>query len=145
MQQAVKVLTCSGDGTAKVVLVRQSACSGDCHKCSGCGAVEQKMVLTANNPIGAKPGDLVTIASDSAPVLRGAAILYLLPLALFIPAYLLGMQWHIGAVTGFAAFTLGIGAAVAYDRCVVKKEKTVYTIVGYRGSSPGRKGDNTLD
>ena len=145
MQQAVKVLTCDSDGTAKVVLVRQSACSGDCHKCSGCGAVEQKMVLTVNNPIGARPGELVTIESDSAPVLRGAAILYLLPLALFIPAYLWGMQWRLGALTGFAAFALGIGAAVVYDRCVVKKENTIYTIVGYGGSSPGRKGDNTLD
>lgn len=136
MQQLVKVLTCSGDGTAKVVLARQSACSGDCHKCSGCGAVEQKMVLTANNPIGAKPGDLVTIESASGPVLRGAAILYLLPLALFIPAYLWGMQWRLGGLTGLTAFALGIGTAIVYDRCVVKKENTVYTIVGYGRKTP---------
>ena len=131
MQQLVKVLTCNPDGTARVMLVRQSACSGDCHKCSGCGAVEQKMLLTARNAIGAKPGDLVNIESASGPVLRGAAILYLLPLALFIPAYLLGMQWRMGALTGLAAFCLGIGAAIVYDRFVVKKENTVYTIVGY--------------
>ena len=131
MQQLVKVLACNPDGTARVMLVRQSACSGDCHKCSGCGAVEQKMLLTARNPIGAKPGDLVNIESASGPVLRGAAILYLLPLALFIPAYLWGMQWRMGALTGLAAFCLGIGAAIVYDRFVVKKENTVYTIVGY--------------
>ena len=65
MEQKVKVYACRPDGTAQVMVVRQSACSGDCHKCSGCGAVEQKMLLTAQNPIGAKPGDLVTIASDS--------------------------------------------------------------------------------
>lgn len=131
MQQLVKVLTCNPDGTAHVMLVRQSACSGDCHKCSGCGAVEQKMLLTARNPIGAKPGDLVNIESASGPVLRGAAILYLLPLVLFILAYLWGMQWHQGGLTGFVAFALGIGAAIVYDRFVVKKENTVYTIVGY--------------
>ena len=131
MQQLVKVLTCNPDGTAHVMLVRQSACSGDCHKCSVCGAVEQKMLLTARNPIGAKPGDLVNIESASGPVLRGAAILYLLPLVLFILAYLWGMQWHLGGLTGFVAFALGIGAAIVYDRFVVKKENTVYTIVGY--------------
>ena len=131
MQQLVKILSCNTDGTAQVMLVRQSACSGDCHKCSGCGAVEQKMLLVAQNPIGAKPGELVTIESASGPVLRGAAILYLLPLALFIPAYLWGMQWRLGGLTGLAAFCLGIGAAIAYDRLVAKKENTVYTIVGY--------------
>ena len=136
MQQLVKVLSCNPDGTASVMLVRQSACSGDCHKCSGCGAVEQKMLLTANNPMGAKPGDLVNIESASGPVLRGAAILYLLPLALFIPAYLWGMQWRLGGLTGLVAFGLGIGAAIAYDRLVVKKEDTVYTIVGYGHKQP---------
>lgn len=131
MQQLVKILSCNTDGTAKVMLVRQSACSGDCHKCSGCGAVEQKMLLTAQNPIGAKPGELVNIESASGPVLRGAAILYLLPLVLFILAYLWGMQWHLGGLTGLAAFLLGIGVAIAYDRLVARKEKTVYTIIGY--------------
>ena len=131
MQQLVKILSCNTDGTAKVMLVRQSACSGDCHKCSGCGAVEQKMLLTAQNPIGAKPGELVNIESASGPVLRGAAILYLLPLVLFILAYLWGMQWHLGGLTGLAAFLLGIGVAIAYDRLVARKEKNVYTIIGY--------------
>ena len=131
MQQLVKILSCNTDGTAKVMLVRQSACSGDCHKCAGCGAVEQKMLLTAQNPIGAKPGELVNIESASGPVLRGAAILYLLPLVLFILAYLWGMQWHLGGLTGLAAFLLGIGVAIAYDRLVARKEKTVYTIIGY--------------
>lgn len=136
MQQRVKVLTCSTNGTAKAMLVRESACSGDCHKCSGCGAVQQTVILDVVNPIGAKPGDLVTIESNSAPVLRGAAILYLLPLVLFIPAYLWGMQWQLGSLTGLAGFLLGIGAAIVYDRCVVKKEKTVYTIVGYVRTQP---------
>ena len=136
MEQLVRVRNVFPDGTAEVLLVRESACSGDCHKCSGCGAVEQKMLLTANNPMGAKPGDLVNIESASGPVLRGAAILYLLPLALFIPAYLWGMQWRLGGLTGLVAFGLGIGAAIVYDRLVVKKEDTVYTIVGYGHKQP---------
>ena len=131
MQQRVKVLTCSPDGTAQVMVLRQSACSGDCHKCAGCGAAEQTMIFTAQNPKGAKPGDLVTVESASGPVLKAAAVLYMLPLVLFIVGYLAGMQWQLGGLTGLLAFALGIGGAIAYDRLVMKKKNTVYTIIGW--------------
>lgn len=131
MEQKAKVLICQPDGMAQVMIVRQSACSGDCHKCSGCGAVEQKMLVSVRNTIGAKPGDLVTIESASAPVLKGAAILYLLPLVLFICCYLVGMQWHLGGLTGLGGFVLGLLAAMLYDRLVVKRANTEYTIIGY--------------
>ena len=131
MEQLVRVVQVFPDGTAKVLRVRESACSGDCHKCSGCGAQQQTLQLTAQNPIGARPGETVRLHSSTAAVLKAAAVVYLLPLVLFILAYLWGMQWHLGGLTGFVAFALGIGAAIAYDRLVVKKENTVYTIVGY--------------
>lgn len=131
MEQKVKVYSCQPDGTARVMVVRQSACSGDCHKCSGCGAVEQKLLITARNPIGARPGELVIVSSESATVLKGAAILYMLPLILFIAGYLLGMQWKLGGLTGFLAFAIGIGIAIAYDRLVVRKKHMQYTIIGY--------------
>jgi sigma-E factor negative regulatory protein RseC len=131
MQQTVKVIKCNEDGTAQVAYLRQSACSGDCHKCSGCGAVEQTMLFEARNPIGAKPGELVVVESQSGPVLKAAAVLYMLPLVLFIAGYLLGMQWKLGGLIGALAFALSIGIAVAYDRLVMKKKNTVYTITGY--------------
>ena len=40
MQQLVRVRQTHEDGTATVIHVRESACSGDCHKCSGCGAAK---------------------------------------------------------------------------------------------------------
>jgi sigma-E factor negative regulatory protein RseC len=131
MQQTVKVIKCNEDGTAQVAYLRQSACSGDCHKCSGCGAVEQTMLFEARNSIGAKPGELVVVESQSGPVLKAAAVLYMLPLVLFIAGYLLGMQWKLGGLIGALAFALSIGIAVAYDRLVMKKKNTVYTITGY--------------
>ena len=138
MQQLVKILSCEEDGTAKVACLRQSACSGDCHKCSGCGAVEQTMVFTARNPIGARPGDMVTVESATGPVLKAAAVLYLMPLVLFIAGYLVGMQWGLGGLTGALAFGLSIGLVIAYDRFVMKKKNTEYTIVGYgpKGQAP---------
>ena len=92
MEQLARVVRCHPDGTAQVAVVRESACSGDCHKCSGCGAAQQTMLFTAQNPIGATVGTVVTVASESAPVLKAAAMLYMLPLALFFLGYILGAQ-----------------------------------------------------
>ena len=136
MEQKVMVRQVLPDGTAQVVHIRESACSGDCHKCSGCGAAKEAITFTAHDPIGVKPGDVVTVKSDAAPVLRGAAVLYMLPVAAFLLGYLLTMSgWG-----GGAGFGLGIGAVVAYDRLVAKKEQIQYTITGYAQ----KKGDNDL-
>ena len=128
MEQLVRVKQVHEDGTATVVHTRLSACSGDCHKCSGCGAAREVMLLKAENPIGAKPGSLVKIRSCSAPVLKAAVVLYVLPLVLFF------LGWAIGAWLGIApglsgglGFFLGILLVVVYDRRIAKK-KTVYTI-----------------
>lgn len=134
MEQKVRVKKVNSDGTAQVLHIRQSACSGDCHQCAGCGAAEESLMLTARNPIGARPGDLVVIRSESGPVLTAAAVLYVLPLVLFFLGYILGMTWQLGALVGGLAFALGIALAVAYDRLVAKKRKTVYTITGYAGN-----------
>ncbi len=132
MEQLVRVHKCNADGTAQVIHVRQSACSGDCHQCAGCGAVQEKMMFTANNPMGARPGELVTVKAATGPVLAAAAVLYVLPMVLFFLGYLAGHSlWQQGALTGCVCFGLGIGIAIAYDRLVAKKQKTVYTITGY--------------
>jgi len=137
VEQLVRVTRVNPDGTAQVIHVRQSACSGDCHKCSGCGAVQQKLLLDVQNPIGAQPGAMVTIRAESGPVLTAAAVLYMLPLLLFFLGYLAGqLLWEQGAIAGCGAFTVGIVLAVIYDRCVIKKQKTVYTITGFAQEMP---------
>lgn len=136
MEQKVKIRRVFPDGTAEVVHIRESACSGDCHKCSGCGAAKESITLTARNAIGAGPGEVVIVKSDSAPVLRGAVVLYILPLVLFILGYLLTASgWG-----GCLGFVIGIVAVIVYDRKVAKKEETVYTITGFAQ----KKGDNNL-
>ena len=148
MEQIVRVKSVSEDGRAKVLHVRQSACSGDCHKCSGCGAAQETMILDVDNPIGAVPGDFVTIRADSGPVLKGAAVLYMLPLVLFFVGYALGMvAWSKGGLCGCLAFVLGVLLAVAYDRCVAAKNQTVYTITGFAGKTleSKKKEERNLD
>lgn len=132
MEQLVRVIKTNDDGTAQVIHIRESACSGDCHKCSGCGAVQQKLILVAANPIGARVGDNVVIQTQSGPVLAAAVVLYMLPVLLFFLGYLAGqLLWQRGALTGCIAFVVGLVAAVVYDRRVACKKETVYTITGY--------------
>ena len=133
MEQRARVRRLMDDGKAQVMVIRESACSGDCHKCSGCGAVQETLLFEAENPVGAKPGDLVVIRSDSGPVLRSAAVLYMLPLVLFFLGYALGAWWGIGALLGCLAFAASIALVVVYDRKVQAKIHTVYTITGYSG------------
>ena len=144
MEQIVRVYRICEDGQAEIIHVRESACSGDCHKCSGCGAAKETMIIRAENPIGARVGDFVTLRSDTAEVLKAAMVVYLVPLVLFFLGYALGegIGWS-GPAMGGIGFALGVLGAVATDRYIAKHKKTVYTITGYAaGHGAGRKGDN---
>ena len=141
MDQIVRVKKVYENGTAQVICIRESACSGDCHKCSGCGAAKEAILLTAENPIGAGVGDLVNIRSETGPVLKAAAVLYMLPLVLFFAGYALAAALdQSGALFGALAFVLSIVFIVVYDRRMAKKENAIYTITGYAQ----KKGDNDL-
>ena len=136
MEQLVRVKEVRGDGTALVFRVRESACSGDCHKCSGCGAAKETVEFTAKNSIGACRGDLVKVESETAPVLKAAAVLYVAPLVLFFLSYAIGAALSIsGAAVGGAGFILGIVLVVAYDRKVMKKSNIGCTITAFAGKS----------
>ena len=148
MEQIVRVRKTFEDGTARVLHIRESACSGDCHKCSGCGTAKETITFTAADPIGVKPGDVVNVKSDTAPVLRGAAVLYMMPLLLFFLGYALGaVVWGKGGLAGCLAFVLGIALVIVYDRRVAAKNETAYTITGFAGKTleSMKKGDNDLD
>ena len=136
MDQIVRVKKIYEDGTAQVICIRESACSGDCHKCSGCGAAKEAILLTVENPIGAGVGDLVNIRSETGPVLKAAAVLYMLPLVLFFAGYALAAALdQSGALFGALAFMLSIVLIVVYDRRMAKKDNTIYTITGFAADS----------
>ena len=140
MEQLVRVRETHGDGTAAVIHVRESACSGDCHKCSGCGAARETVIFTAGNPIGARPGDLVRVESSTAPVLKAAMVLYVLPLILFFLGYWLGtLPGNFGAFGGGLGFVLGVAIVIAYDRLVVNKADLRYTITAFADTTTVRK------
>ena len=132
MDQLVRVKEAYDNGTAQVICIRESACSGDCHKCSGCGAAKETILLTADNPIGAEAGDLVNLRSETGPVLKAAVVLYMMPLVLFFAGYGLAAAMDLsGALFGCLAFVLSIVLIVVYDRRMAKKDNTIYTITGF--------------
>ena len=149
MEQIVKVRRLLPDGMAEVIRIRESACSGDCHKCAGCGAAQQTMLFSAHNQIGAKPGDMVVVESDTGTVLKGAVLLYMLPLLTFLSAYIAGENlWGLGILSGIVGFILGMIPIKLYDRHLAKKG-TVYTIKAFakKQQQPKftEKGDNEVD
>ena len=131
MEQTVRVHRILEDGSAEVIRVRESACSGDCHKCSGCGSSQQTMMILAENPIGARVGDWVVIEAKSGAVLKAAVMLYIVPLVLFIAGYLFGEYlWQKGVLFALAGLLLGLILVKLLDRHMTKKG-SAYTITGY--------------
>ena len=136
MEQMVRVKEAYPDGTAMVIHVRESACSGDCHKCSGCGAAKEAVLFTADNPIGARAGDLVKVESDTGTVLKAAVVLYVLPLVLFFLGYYIGtLMGSFGALMGCLGFVLGVVIIVVYDRKVIRQKNIGYTITAFAGDA----------
>lgn len=132
MQQQVRVAKVYSDGSADVFVDRESACSGDCHKCSGCGAAKQQVFVRAQNPIGAAPGSLVIVSSDNGQVLSAMLVVYILPLVLLLAGYFAGYALRflpgIGALAGFC---LGVALTILYNRRVQRRSPVRYTITGY--------------
>lgn len=135
MTQKVTVLKV--DGTrAKVIHNRPTACHGDCDHCAGgCGAMaaKERIVVEAENLIGAKPGDRVMIEGETSKVAFAIGIVYVLPVALFFLLYFVAeyLDWS-SALFGIVGFILGIVVAILAGRYQRKTGKEIrFRIVSF--------------
>ena len=132
MQQQVQVARVFPDGDCEVFVRRESACSGDCHKCSGCGAQAQQVFVRARNPIGAGPGDKVIVASRTRQVLPAILVVYILPLVLMLAGYFAGLALRVSAGgLACAGFALGVAFIIAYDRLVARRQGVTYELTAF--------------
>ena len=132
MQQRVQVARVFSDGYAEVFVERQSACSGECHKCSGCGAAKQQVFVRARNSIGARPGDQVIVSSDDRQVVSAMLVVYILPLILLLAGYFAGLALEfMPGVMAALGFALGIVLMLFYNRFVQCKRPVTYVITAY--------------
>lgn len=135
MQQTVTVQALLPNHMAQVAYKRAGACSGDCHQCSGCGAAEETVRVTAENALGACVGDRVVIESSTKTVLAATAVVYLNPVLLFFLGYGLGaVLSFLPALLGGVGFALGLGVILWYDRRLAKRKNVQYKIIGYAES-----------
>lgn len=79
------------ESRVEVRIQRRSACSHDCDNCAGCGSMvhQPQLISVAQDPLGAKVGQSVAVASVSSRILKLAALVYLLPFVGLFAAYLL--------------------------------------------------------
>lgn len=104
---------------AQIAVARQTACGHDCSECAGCGVSGAPVYARARNPIGAMPGQKVVVESNTKNMLGIIALVYLVPVVLFLLGYLLAGLFFGTAgqyTAAILAFALGLIPAVLYDR-----------------------------
>ena len=118
---------------AEISVPRKSACGHDCEECAGCGVTGAAVHARAENAIGARPGQKVVVESSTQKMLGIVAFVYLIPVVLFLAGYLLmafltpSVALQYGVAT--AAFLLGIGFAILYDRHLRARGGLTFRIV----------------
>lgn len=117
---------------AVISVPRKSACGHDCEECAGCGVTGTAVEARAANPIGAEPGQKVVVQSDTQKMLGIVAMVYLIPVVLFLACYLgtmLLVSPSVAGIAGGVGFAAGIGIAVLYDRRLRRQGGLRFTIV----------------
>ncbi|WP_297421997.1 SoxR reducing system RseC family protein [Clostridium sp.] len=108
------------DDVAKIRVGRHS----DCKNCGACPGNES-IIITANNQIGAKPGQRVVFEVKEANVLRAAFIVFILPLIIIFVGAILGgfLGEYIGQGIIRSRVIGGIAAAIVSFILVKKFDK----------------------
>ena len=134
MTQQATVIKLLDGGMAQVQVTRRSACGDNCAHCpSKCGEALGKVLVDAENAAGAAAGDRVELYSSTKKVLSIAALVYLVPVLLFLAAVLLttwaGLKNGLCALISVLAFLLGIVFAVIYQKKAASARQLSYKIV----------------
>lgn len=131
MTQTATVQRILSNGMAEIAVPRKSACGHDCEECAGCGMTGAAIRAKALNEIGATPGEKVVVESSTQKLLGVVALVYLLPVVLFLLGYFLSEglaeSWRYAIAIGAAV--VSIIPCVLYDRIARRKEALTYTIM----------------
>ena len=126
----VTALPVSSNGDVELTIIRQTACGHSCDGCGRCAGKAPDLVIRAHSDIAVALGDKVEVYSDDNQVLGAAALVYGLPVVLFLLGYLLpaflSEGWRYAC--GGTGFLLGLIAAVLWDRRMKRKAAMSYRI-----------------
>ena len=133
MTQNAVVESLAANGDAVVRVYQKSACGHDCSDCAGICGAKRAIKVQARNPLMAAPGDLVTVETGTARIIRAAALVYLLPLAVLLCGcflgYVLGGSETVQALAGLSGLLAGCACAVGINRFIRKDRPLEYTII----------------
>lgn len=123
------------DNKAKIRMQRHTAC-GDCGACQ-VGPNQLKLVLEAENVVGAKPGDMVEVDMETLDFLSAAIVIYLYPLIALIAGIFggfygsLALGFSENAAQGIGA-VLGLTAAALTYVLIRLNEKKLQGMKKYK-------------
>lgn len=125
MVSKAKIIRIIDENIAEVQVERFTACGHSCDTCGGCSKKDQFITTTANiNHNNIAVGDIVDVVSNTSNVLKGAVIMYILPLILFFVGYFVGSNFSneesIKTIFAFTFFTLSIIFSFLYSKGISK-------------------------
>ena len=119
-------------GRAEVSVERGTACGGHCDGCETC-IYANRLLVCAENPVYAEPGDRVILESGSGGILGAALLVYMLPLVLFFAGYaagaLGGLRQGLCVLTSLAGLLLGSVLTVLLGR---RRKEITFRITGFQ-------------
>lgn len=131
MTQIATVDALLDNGYVQISVPRKSACGHDCEDCAGCGMTGAAIKAKAKDPVGVSVGQKVVVESSTKKLMGVVALVYVLPVVLFLLGYFLtyslkteGVRYAIAIAAAAAAFI----PCVFYDRYTKKHGTLNYTI-----------------
>ncbi|MCG8483037.1 MAG: SoxR reducing system RseC family protein [Clostridia bacterium] len=120
MEQNGKIVELVDDTTAKVTIMRHSACE----KCGAChvGSSNRNVSITAENNINAQLGHIVEVQMATQNVLSAALIMYVIPLIILVTGILIGTKLFQGEKGDILSIILGF-VLLALSYFVIKKNE----------------------
>lgn len=131
MTQIATVEEILSGGYARISVPRKSACGHDCEECAGCGMTGAAIKAKAKNLAGAQPGQKVIVESSTKKLLGVVALVYMLPVVLFLMGYFLseGLAEGVRYAIAIGAAALAMIPIVLYDRHARRTDALTYTIL----------------
>jgi len=135
MEQIAQVKALAGRDRALVSVQRQAACGAGCESCASPCALASaggRMEVFAENAAGARVGDTVRLVSSTKKVLSAAALVYLLPVVLFLAGAVVSAALALPSLPAAALsgglFLAGVLLAVLLGRKRKKTGDIIYKI-----------------
>ena len=119
-------------GRAEVSVERGTACGGHCDGCETC-VYATRLIIDAENPVYARPGDRVILEGSSGGIMGAALLVYMLPVVLLFAGYAVGAACGLGqglcAMMSLLGLAVGGGLAVFFGR---RKKDIDFRIIGFQ-------------